>query len=73
MRGAWIEIESLFKLWPFGYVASREGGRGLKSLRLLFFLKMRPSPPVRGAWIEIFVSFLRFIVKPVASREGGVD
>ena len=54
VRGAWIEIYSLYALLMSSQCRSPCGERGLKCLVLGFVALAVRSLPVRGAWIEIY-------------------
>ena len=53
MRGAWIEIQSLYTAPDESDRRSPCGERGLKCRTVCLCGRGCPSLPVRGAWIEI--------------------
>ena len=73
-RGAWIEIESLQSLWPFGYGRSPHGERGLKlSMSLLRMWMMRSRSPHGERGLK-FCNFEEVILHAqVAPLTGSVD
>ena len=68
--GAWIEISIPFA-GPFHFAPSLlSWERGLKSMRLMYFLNCSTVAPLVGAWIEIGLTLSACWAVPVAPLVG---